>query len=110
MLDYAANAKLSFDAPRLATWLEESSGQSAAEALLEVLGVDDPDAFWDTVAANLEDERFRLIFVSDAIPPELRQIIEFLNGQMTRTDVLAIEVKQYVDEEGRHQTIVPRLI
>ena len=111
MLDYAANAKLSFDVARLTTWLEQScEGQNAEEALLEVLGVDDADAFWDTVASNLEDERFRLIFVSDAILPELRQIIEFLNGQMTRTDVLAIEVKQYMDVEGRHQTIVPRLI
>ena len=29
---------------------------------------------------------------------------------MTRTEVLAIEVKQYVDEHGDHQTIVPRVI
>ena len=113
MLDYAANAKLSFDAAGMAAWLEaraQARGQSGAEVLVQQLGVDDVDTFWQTVATNLEDERFRLIFVSDAIPPELRQIIEFLNGQMTRTDVLAIEVKQYVDDEGRHQTIVPRLI
>jgi hypothetical protein len=44
------------------------------------------------------------------IAPELRRIIEFLNGQMTQTDVLAIEVKQYTDEAGEQQTIVPRVI
>jgi hypothetical protein len=55
-------------------------------------------------------ERFRLIFVSDVIGPELRRIIEFLNGQMTRTEVLAIEVKQYTDATGQQQTIVPRLV
>jgi hypothetical protein len=29
---------------------------------------------------------------------------------MTRTEVLAVEVRQYVDEGGEHQTLVPRLI
>jgi hypothetical protein len=62
------------------------------------------------VTDNLDAERFRLIFVSDAIPPSLRRIIEFLNGQMTNTEVLAIEVKQYVDASGTHQTIVPRIV
>ena len=46
---------------------------------------------------NLKAERFRLVFVSDSIGAELRRIIEFLNGQMSRTEVLAIEVKQYTD-------------
>jgi hypothetical protein len=97
MLDYAANAKLSFNAERMAAWLEEDAqerGISASQALSDTFGVEDPDAFWATVATNLDAERFRLIFVSDVIPPELRRIIEFLNGQMANTEVLAIEVKQ----------------
>lgn len=113
MLDYAANAKTSFSAERMAAWLEDaarSRGISAAQVLSDVLGVEDPDAFWATVATNVDAERLRLIFVSDVIGPELRRIIEFLNGQMARTDVLAIEVKQYVDDRGHHQTIVPRVI
>src|SRR4051812_27061377 len=113
MLDYAANAKTSFSADRMATWLEneaQARGATAAQALSEMLGVDDADAFWSTVATNIDAERFRLIFVSDVIAPELRRIIEFLNGQLTSTEVLAIEVKQYVDDEARHQTIVPRVI
>lgn len=40
----------------------------------------------------------------------MRRIIEFLNGQMTDTTVLAIEVKQYVDAGNTHQTIVPRVV
>jgi len=75
-----------------------------------MLGIDEPEAFWEAVQTNLAAERFRLIFVSDVIGPELRKIIEFLNGQMTRTEVLAIEVKQYTDHAGEHQTIVPRVI
>lgn len=113
MLDYAANAKTSFSADRMAAWLEDDAqarGTTAAQALSDTLGVEDPDAFWTTVATNLDVERFRLIFVSDVIPPELRRIVEFLNGQMAQTEVLAIEVKQYVDDHARHQTIVPRVI
>lgn len=111
MLDYAANAKVSFTAERIAAWADGSArdrGTTIDKALVDVLGVEDAEAFWATVETNLDAERFRLIFVSDVIPMELRRIIEFLNGQMTRTDVLAIEVKQYV--EGEHQTIVPRII
>ena len=113
MLDYAANAKLSFTVARMAAWLEEDArarGTTATALLTATLGVEDADTFWELVATNLEAERFRLIFISDVISPELQRIIEFLNGQMSRTDVLAIEVKQYVDERGEHQTIVPRVI
>jgi len=113
MLDYAANAKASFSADRMAAWLDDDArarGTTAAEALSDRLGVEDPDAYWASVATNLEAERLRLIFVSDVIAPELRRIIEFLNGQMASTEVLAIEVKQYVDDTGQHQTIVPRVI
>lgn len=113
MLDYAANAKISFSPERMAAWLEEDAearGTTAAQMLSDVLGIEDPDVFWATVATNLDAERFRLVFVSDVIPPELRQIIEFLNGQMAQTEVLAIEVKQYVDDRAQHQTIVPRVI
>ncbi len=113
MLEYAANARTSFNAELMADWLEESArqrGSSAAETLLETFGVDDVDRFWETVDTNLKAERFRLVFVSDRIGAELRRLIEYLNRQMTATEVLAIEVKQYIDADGAHQTIVPRVV
>jgi hypothetical protein len=113
MLDYAANARTSFSPERMAAWLDaeaQARGTTAARLLSDIFGVEEPDAYWTSVATNLNAERLRLIFVSDVIAPELRRIIEFLNGQMTNTEVLAIEVKQYVDDEARHQTIVPRVI
>jgi len=112
MLDYAANAATSWNVEQLRVWLDEDAqrrGSSADEALRAAFGVD-PDAYWTTVRTNLAAERLRLIFVSDAIGPELRRIIEFLNGQMTDTTVMAIEVKQYVDAGNTHQTIVPRVV
>ena len=113
MLDYAAHARSSFNVERMADWLEEAArqrGSTGAETLLEVFGVEDVDGFWQGVDTNLKAERLRLVFVSDSIGTELRSIIEFLNRQMSATEVLAIEVKQYTDAEGEHQTIVPRLV
>lgn len=66
------------------------------EAFVEV---SDPDEYWRNVKTNLAAGKLRLVFVSDAIPPELRKIVEFLNTQMTETEVLAIEVKQFVDAD-----------
>jgi len=66
------------------------------------------DAFWQTVKTNLQAKKMRLIFVADEIPPSLRRIVEFLNEQMDPTEVLAVELRQYVGEGI--QTIVPRLI
>jgi hypothetical protein len=40
----------------------------------------------------------RLIFLSDHIGPELRQIIEFLNAQFQRAEVIGIEVRQWKGE------------
>jgi hypothetical protein len=36
--------------------------------------------------------------------------VEFLNEQMERTEVLALEIRQYVEEGGDRVTLVPRLI
>jgi hypothetical protein len=113
MLDYAANARATFGVERLIDWLDRTAGQrgrTGAETLREAFGLQDVDAYWQTVDTNLKAERLRLVFVSDRIGSELRAIIEFLNRQMTTTEVLAIEVKQYVDAEGQHQTIVPQLV
>ena len=49
------------------------------------------------------------MFVSDIIPPELRRVIEFLNERMSPTEVLGVEIKQYVGD-GNLTTLVPRVV
>jgi hypothetical protein len=114
MLDYAANAGAHWKDDALRRLFEErclEGGIDADETVRDAfVSVDDVGEFWESVRTNVAAERFRLVFVADAIPPELRRIVEYLNGQMTQTEVLAIEVKQYRDESGAHQTLVPRLI
>jgi hypothetical protein len=112
MLEYAANGPVFWNVELLRTWFEAECERQGIEpqARLEGFGVADPDAYWETVKTNLAAERIRLVFVADEISPELRNILEFLNRQMSETEVFAIEVKQYVDADGERQTIVPQVI
>jgi hypothetical protein len=114
MLDYAANAVVYWRLDRLRATFEaacESCGEEPTAVLAGALGIDnDPDEYWERVRTNLAAGRLRLVFVADEIPAELRRVVEYLNGQMESTEVLAIEVKQYVDSDGLHQTLVPRVV
>jgi hypothetical protein len=46
------------------------------------------DEYWQGAAANLASRQIRLVFVADAIPPELQRIIEFLNENLVRAECL----------------------
>jgi hypothetical protein len=43
----------------------------------------------------------RLIFVADEISASLQRIVEFLNERMTPTEVLAVEIRQFVSTDGK---------
>jgi hypothetical protein len=112
MLDYAANATAHWNVESLRTWFEAECLRRGVdpEARLAEVDATDVDAYWEGVKTNLAADRIRLVFVADVIPRELRSIIEFLNRQMSETEVYGIEVKHYVDADGARQTIVPRII
>ena len=117
MLDYAANLVSHLPPDRMRSLFEQRCAQDALnpeEELVALLSPDasetgiDPDQFWLRVQDNVATRHIRLVFVADVIPHELQSIVEFLNENLVRTDVLAVEVKQYV--AGDQQTIVPRVI
>jgi hypothetical protein len=111
MLDYAANGVRYWPIESLRASFERrctAEGIAPATRLDEVGGGDDPEQFWAQIADNLATGRVRLIFVADQIPTELQTVIEFLNEQMERVEVLGIEVKQYAG--SGHQALVPRVI
>ena len=66
------------------------------------------EGFWQDVATNLAARRLRLLFVADAIPDPLAQVVTFLNAQMPNIEVLAVEIKRF--HGGSAQTLVPRVI
>ncbi len=112
MLDYAANAVVYWPHDAIRQSFEKAcqkDGRDASAVVEEFLAGDtDEESFWRMVKDNLQAQRVRLVFVADRIPPELQRIVEFLNGQMERTEVLALEVKQY--KSDRHSTLVPRVL
>ena len=112
LLEYAANLAKWWPAAQIRREFEEDCSkreQPPEEELRRFLGREaDIEAFWQGVEDHLKLGRLRLLFVSDWIPRELRRIVEFLNEQMTHTQVLAVEIRQYTGE-GR-QTLVPRVL
>ncbi len=114
MLDYAANAASYWGVDSIRAAFEATRRDAdvdPGEDLAAHIGPDgDAERFWQEVATNLRAGRLRLLFVADEIPHELRRVVEFLNEQMTRTDVLGIEVRQYVASSSDMVTLVPRLI
>jgi hypothetical protein len=94
MLDYAANGVVYWPAERLRFVSRCAKEEKEPEDVFrESLGEDvDSEGFWD-----------------DEIPPELRRVIEFLNERMSPTEVIGIEVRQYVGD-GELKTLVPRVV
>ncbi|TCN32127.1 hypothetical protein EV644_12737 [Kribbella orskensis] len=113
MLDYAANGVVYWPAERLRADFEArcaKEGTDAGEVFRDSLGDElEPEQFWDMVEQNLLSGRIRLVFVADLIPAELRRVIEFLNERMSPTEVVGVEIKQYVGQ-GNLTTLVPRVV
>ena len=114
MLEYAAHAARTWTADDLRRAFEESINAKGLDpgnelaTLLQVDGEVDADGFWRNVSTNLDARRLRLLFVADDIPDPLERVVEFLNGQMSGIEVLAVEIKQFRGKST--QTLVPRVI
>ena len=105
MLDYAANGSAYWTMDTIRMSFEKSGGN------LDVLELPDEelDIYWTKFEENLKNGKIRLMFVADEIPLSLRRIVEFLNTQMENTEVLALEIKQFV-AENNVRTFVPHII
>jgi hypothetical protein len=112
MLDYAANAVAYWPIEKLVAAFERTctdDGVDPTDRLAQFLGDEyEPNAFWDLVNTNLLAGRVRMLFVADEIPPELRQIVRFLQSQMSPAEVYAIELPRYRGEGIA--ALVPRLV
>jgi hypothetical protein len=118
MLDYVANAQAYWGSGRMRQMLTDKmdSPEKADSRLAEHIGItDEPtalaeqiDQFWNKVEANLRDGDVRLLFVADELPRELKRLIEFLNEQFTKIEVLGIELRQYVGQGIK--ALVPRVV
>ena len=113
VLEYAANAAKWWPQMYLQDQFArtcQKQGREPGEVLSGFLagGTLSADAFWPMVEERLKKGDMRLVFFADVIPPELQSIVEFLNLQMSKTEVLAIEVQRYTG--GGFSTHIPRLL
>lgn len=113
ILDYAANAVVYWPIESIIALFEANcreQNRDPEQIFEEFLGAEaNEDRFWQKVKTNLQAGKFRLVFAADEISSEMRRIVEFLNEQMDPVEVLALEIKQYVSQDGL-KTLVPRII
>ena len=117
MLDYAANAQRYWPADRIRSMaaIQHGGAEAVDAAIRKLLGLEsaenaltDIETYWARVDENLRNGHVRLMFVADHLPAELRRVIEFLNDQMAKAEVLGIELAQYAGSSIR--ALVPRVV
>lgn len=112
MLEYAANGPFYWDRETLRGFAEqaaEAKGVSLEDALrsLGPGAAESPEAFFDLLEQNLREGQLRIVFFLEQAPMELRSVVDFLNRQMERSEVLLVEARQYEWQGTR--VVVPTL-
>ena len=113
MVEYAANASNTWTSMSIRSSFERDCHRrnidpdDAVNEFIASLHITS-DEFWASVEDNIERGHFRLLFVADKIPSELEQQVLYMNDQMPRLDIGALEVNRY--QGPTLETFVPRLI
>lgn len=112
MMEYAANGHYYWTKEAIRDLVAQrcaAQGNTLEEDIkaLDPVSVDNADDFFELVENNLREGQIRLVFFLEEAPPELKSIVEFLNKQMERTEVLIVEAKQYEKDDIR--VVVPTL-
>lgn len=105
MLEYAANATEYWNVSTLRQIYEKNRNFENPFTFDDT----QTEEFWAKVSNHLRLGKVRLLFVADVIPKSLLRIIEFLNNQMLNTEILGLEIKQYLSEDHR-QIFVPKIV
>ena len=112
IIEYAANAREIWTTSRareLANDFWSKQGKEIDALLMEEFGIEDIEAFWETVEDNLKHGQVRLILASDELHPAVRRMIEYLNDEMQNAEVLGLELRCYGDDPNQI-VLVPRLV
>lgn len=112
MLEYAANGHHYWTKEMIRTFADEAAknrGLTLEQAIrsLEPDDGESADEFFARVEENLREGVVRLVFFLDESPMELRSVVDFLNKQMQRSEVLLVEARQYTRDEVK--VVVPTL-
>jgi len=96
MIEYAANGHHYWSKELIRDFAEASmAGPDGLAGVLARLGIDSIDDYFEKIQENLRESQIRIVFFLEEAPPELRSIVDFLNRQMERSEVLLVEARQY---------------
>lgn len=100
MMEYAANGSYYWtkaDLQSLAARTHANEGLELDDVLERLRPDDGMDAveFFQRAEDNLRQGQTRLVFFLEEAPFELKSIVDFLNRQMERTEVLLVEARLY---------------
>ena len=103
MLEYAANGHYYWSKDEMRAYAEQTAdknGISLEEEIkrLQPEETESVDVFFQRVQDNLREGQVRLVFFMEESPPELKSVVDFLNKQMERSEVLLVEARQYEHE------------
>lgn len=103
MMEYAANGQYYWNQELIRRYASETAKENGLELDEAVRGFqpdigESVDDFIEQIENNLQEGQVRLVFFMEEAPPELKSIVDFLNKQMERSEVLIIEAKQYENE------------
>ena len=112
MLEYAANGYhywTKSELVKLAGTEAEKRGIPLDDYIRSLQPFDEveTDEFFERVQQNLREGLLRIIFFLDESPMELRSVVDFLNKQMERSEVLLVEARQY--SHNGTKVIIPTL-
>jgi len=112
MLEYAANGHIYWTKDLLRDFAEDTAKKQDLDLDEAVRSIEpdyceSTDDFFDAVINNLQEGQIRLVFFMEEAPMELKSIVDFLNKQMERTEVLIVEARQY--EHNKMRVVVPSL-
>lgn len=112
LIEYAANGPYYWTSEQLREWTGEhaaSQGSSLEKEIAQLQPAESQavDEYFESLKKNLEKGRLRIIFFLEEAPSELKSIVDFLNKQMERTEVLLVEAGHY--RMGDDVIVIPQL-
>jgi hypothetical protein len=113
VLEYAANGHHYWTADKIRDFSEETcqvKGIALEQAMQRLQpNIKEPmEDFFGRVQQNLREGQVRMVFFLEESPFELRSVVDFLNKQMERSEVLLVEARQY--DSGNMRIVVPTLV
>jgi hypothetical protein len=112
MLEYAANGHYYWTSDIMRGYAEVTASKKglSLDESLRALHTENEEAvetFFSRIEENLREGQLRIVFFLDESPMELRSVVDFLNRQMERSEVLLVEARQY-DLNGQ-RVVAPML-